>query len=75
MNTLQNHVNNLHLRQWKPLGFPYEPVGLTVLLLCENGEVVKGYRKKPCETKKDPLVYYRESDGSPVEGALGWDIV
>jgi len=74
MTSLQKHSKDLQMRQWKPLGL-YEPVGLTVLVLCDNGEVLRGFRKEPCKTKKDPLVYYREQDGSPIEGVLGWDII
>lgn len=72
---MKNSLSDLALRNWKALGAPYEPVGLSVLVLTEDHQIFKAYRKKPCQSKGEKLEYIRECDGQPVEKAIGWDII
>lgn len=72
---MRKTMRDMTLRQWKPLGAPYEPVGLTVLVMTEGCEIFRAYREKPCASKKDDLGYVRECDGEVVQDALCWDIV
>lgn len=74
---MSNHdkvLKDLQNRQWKRVGAPYEPVGLSVLLLTEGEQMFWGYRKNPKKNKSEPLVYYREEDDKEITDALYWDV-
>lgn len=69
--------SDLSLRNWKKIGSPYECVGLTVLVLCFNGEVLEAQREKPAASYSSPNEYFRVVEGKltreVIDEPLWWD--
>jgi len=69
---LNKTIHNYNTRNWNSPNH-FEPVGIEVFLFLDNGEILKGYRKNPSESKDKHGTYYRSYDDQPIsENILGW---